>query len=189
MTQIDIQPLQWLEDHMVYSKDHPVRLVGGRLALDLVNTADWSADDQVVQEKIADFEDLEVWLRSLELETVEPPRSIAAFHALRRDLRAFIRSDGTFQSPHLRAALGSLRQAERYTDQSLTALATMSAISIMADPRERDRIKMCPGVDCGWLFIDETRNSRRTWCLMETCGNKAKAARHYEKVRRDRSKT
>lgn len=62
---------------------------------------------------------------------------------------------------------------------ALLERVTMSTLGILADPRERARIKLCPGADCGWIFFDETRNARRTWCMMETCGNRAKAARHY----------
>jgi predicted RNA-binding Zn ribbon-like protein len=35
---------------------------------------------------------------------------------------------------------------------------------------------------CGYLFIDTSRNHSRRWCSMETCGNRAKAQRHYEKI-------
>jgi predicted RNA-binding Zn ribbon-like protein len=33
------------------------------------------------------------------------------------------------------------------------------------------------------VFYDTTKNGRRRWCDMSTCGNRAKAARHREKVR------
>ncbi len=46
-------------------------------------------------------------------------------------------------------------------------------------PGEMDRIKECP--NCGWLFIDRTRNNRRTWCNMKTCGNTVKGKKYYEK--------
>jgi predicted RNA-binding Zn ribbon-like protein len=36
---------------------------------------------------------------------------------------------------------------------------------------------------CGWLFYDTSRNRTRQWCSMRGCGNRAKAKRHYEKVR------
>jgi len=39
-------------------------------------------------------------------------------------------------------------------------------------------IKQCGG--CTWLFIDTSKNHRRTWCSMATCGNRAKAQRHYQ---------
>ena len=40
-------------------------------------------------------------------------------------------------------------------------------------------VRWCPGQNCGWLFIDATKNHSRRWCSMETCGNRAKARRHY----------
>jgi predicted RNA-binding Zn ribbon-like protein len=36
---------------------------------------------------------------------------------------------------------------------------------------------------CGWLFVDESRAQRRRWCSMGDCGNRAKARRHYQRVR------
>ena len=47
------------------------------------------------------------------------------------------------------------------------------------------RVRECPGADgnCGWLFVDTTKNARRRWCSMEACGNRAKARRHYQRVR------
>jgi predicted RNA-binding Zn ribbon-like protein len=38
--------------------------------------------------------------------------------------------------------------------------------------------------DCAWLFIDETRNRSRRWCSMTSCGNRAKARRHYQRARK-----
>ena len=35
---------------------------------------------------------------------------------------------------------------------------------------------------CGYLFIDQTKNHSRRWCSMDSCGNRAKARRHYSKV-------
>lgn len=35
---------------------------------------------------------------------------------------------------------------------------------------------------CGWLFFDHSRNRSRRWCSMESCGNRAKAMRYYERV-------
>ncbi len=36
---------------------------------------------------------------------------------------------------------------------------------------------------CGYLFLDTSRNRSRRWCSMETCGNRAKAHRHFMKIR------
>ena len=38
------------------------------------------------------------------------------------------------------------------------------------------RLKTCGG--CGRLFLDASRNRSRRWCDMQSCGNRAKAARH-----------
>ena len=46
-----------------------------------------------------------------------------------------------------------------------------------------DRVRQCGDAECGWLFIDTSRNRSRRWCDMNDCGNRAKARRHYRRVR------
>lgn len=48
---------------------------------------------------------------------------------------------------------------------------------------ELDRVRVCAGATCNWLFLDRSRNRSRRWCDMATCGNRAKARRHYHRVR------
>jgi predicted RNA-binding Zn ribbon-like protein len=45
------------------------------------------------------------------------------------------------------------------------------------------RLRICAGKNCGWVFLDTSRNGRRRWCDMATCGNVAKARRHYSRKR------
>jgi predicted RNA-binding Zn ribbon-like protein len=45
------------------------------------------------------------------------------------------------------------------------------------------RVGECANPTCGWLFLDTSRNGRRRWCDMAHCGNRAKARRHYQKVK------
>lgn len=45
------------------------------------------------------------------------------------------------------------------------------------------RVNMCAGDNCGWLFLDTSRNRSRRWCDMRDCGNRAKARRHYRRSR------
>ena len=40
---------------------------------------------------------------------------------------------------------------------------------------------------CGWLFIDTSKNHSRRWCDINDCGNRAKARRHYQRVRKQRA--
>lgn len=37
---------------------------------------------------------------------------------------------------------------------------------------------------CGLLFIDTSRNHSRQWCSMDSCGNRAKAQRHYHRSKK-----
>lgn len=40
------------------------------------------------------------------------------------------------------------------------------------------RVKTCPGRDCGWKFVDKSKNRSRRWCDMGVCGNLAKTRRY-----------
>lgn len=47
----------------------------------------------------------------------------------------------------------------------------------------RWRVRVCADEQCGWLFLDMSRNRSRRWCAMEDSGNRAKARRHYRRTR------
>jgi predicted RNA-binding Zn ribbon-like protein len=47
---------------------------------------------------------------------------------------------------------------------------------------ELTRVRRCADSRCPRLFLDTTRNSRRRWCDMATCGNRAKAARFRDRL-------
>lgn len=42
-------------------------------------------------------------------------------------------------------------------------------------------VRQCASVTCAWLFVDKTKNHRRRWCDMKTCGNRYKARRYYQR--------
>ena len=48
---------------------------------------------------------------------------------------------------------------------------------------ELPRVRRCADGRCAHVFFDGTKNGRRRWCDMATCGNRAKAARHRQKLR------
>ncbi|WP_025413400.1 CGNR zinc finger domain-containing protein [Gemmatirosa kalamazoonensis] len=48
---------------------------------------------------------------------------------------------------------------------------------------ELARVRRCSDPRCPHVFIDTTKNGRRRWCDMATCGNRAKAARHRRRAR------
>jgi len=45
------------------------------------------------------------------------------------------------------------------------------------------RIRRCANEDCLWLFVDQSKTNNRRWCDMRSCGNRAKARRHYAKTK------
>src|SRR5258708_322194 len=47
----------------------------------------------------------------------------------------------------------------------------------------RRRIRQCANEKCLWLFLDESKSGTRRWCDMTSCGNRAKAQRHYSKIK------
>ena len=59
----------------------------------------------------------------------------------------------------------------------------LDAATLLGGP-DRDRLRICPGANCGGRFVDSSPAGRRRWCSMAVCGNRSKAAKH-----RDRSAT
>lgn len=57
-----------------------------------------------------------------------------------------------------------------------------SAGDLLLDAQGR-RIQQCANDECLWLFIDGSKNGTRRWCDMASCGNRAKARRHYSRIR------
>lgn len=169
---------------MGYAQGHPVRAVGGRLALDFLNTADWSVDGEVVHEKLQGPADGLVWMTAVGLAPLAMPEPFADLLTFRRAMRRVFLGDPLTAdgAPALDRALGT-KGAVPLVPRSLTEAVALSAAALLVDRRELRRLKCCPGDRCGWLFLDETRNQRRRWCCMATCGNRAKAERHYRRTR------
>lgn len=44
-------------------------------------------------------------------------------------------------------------------------------------------LRRCGGEQCGWLFLDRSRNGTRRWCDMKDCGTRAKVRRFRERQR------
>lgn len=56
-----------------------------------------------------------------------------------------------------------------------------SAADLLVDHERIERLHECAGDTCGWLFVDTSKNHSRRWCDMRSCGNSAKARRHYQR--------
>ena len=46
-----------------------------------------------------------------------------------------------------------------------------------------ERFRICDNETCRWVFFDASPTGRRRWCSMASCGNRAKARRHRERVK------
>src|SRR5439155_4438392 len=53
-----------------------------------------------------------------------------------------------------------------------------SAADLLTSGRALENIRQCQGDNCGWLFLDSSKNHSRCWCDMRDCGNRAKVRRH-----------
>jgi predicted RNA-binding Zn ribbon-like protein len=61
--------------------------------------------------------------------------------------------------------------------QILAPIALAAAELLTSDQLEQ--VRQCP--NCGWLFVDTSRNHSRRWCSMDFCGSKMKSRRQYER--------
>jgi predicted RNA-binding Zn ribbon-like protein len=186
------------------------RLVGGALCLDFANSVDWDsngAERPAYTDVLGTAADLEMWGRRLG--TVRSGehlgingRELAAARNLRHAVhRVFAAEAQPTKPPPEALALIRKNYAEAVTAAELRCkdgwrfewqpddprrvrfAVAVSAMHLLLSPLERARIRICPGNNCGWLFIDTS--GRRRWCSMEVCGSRAKMRRLYE--RRNRS--
>jgi len=61
---------------------------------------------------------------------------------------------------------------------SILAPVLWSAGDLLVGP-QLSKLRECSNDKCLWLFLDDSKNGTRRWCSMQSCGNRAKAHRHY----------
>ncbi|MEX1310411.1 MAG: ABATE domain-containing protein [Candidatus Sulfomarinibacteraceae bacterium] len=107
----------------------------------------------------------------------------------RRDL-AMINSTLRAALPNLELGVRGSGCCWRWSDASTASdriiwpVARSAADLLTSDTVEL--LRECAGEGCSWLFLDRSRNHRRKWCSMSSCGNRAKARRHYARTRSKR---
>jgi len=79
----------------------------------------------------------------------------------------------------VRSGEGYLLQDYADSPHGLVSLIVrqVAAIFTELDPA---LIKKCRNDKCVLFFYDTSKNRARTWCSMDMCGNRAKAAKHYQ---------
>ncbi|MBA3666654.1 MAG: CGNR zinc finger domain-containing protein [Sphingomonas sp.] len=58
-----------------------------------------------------------------------------------------------------------------------------SLADLLTTDAKRQRVKLCSSATCDWYFLDRSPRANRRWCDMTVCGNRAKARRHYARIR------
>jgi len=167
----------------------PRPLTGEPLALDLLNTR-WVAEGST-HDLLTDTDGLAVWLTANGLDGRFEVDATTLRHTLgaRDALRAAVDGapggteavDAVLGHGRIRATLTAEGPGERpeFADPAwgpawLAARGYLELLS--AAP---DRIRGCAHETCVLHFFDTSRNGTRRWCSMATCGNRAKASRHY----------
>lgn len=88
------------------------------------------------------------------------------------------------QAHHEMLIVNDHRELELLADESASNFSTLLAqlaydgAQLLASPQAAS-VKRCSNPECILLFLDTSRSKKRRWCNMDTCGNRAKAARHY----------
>lgn len=73
------------------------------------------------------------------------------------------------------------------TDNPIDTLRLALALAVLDATRlDRSRVRRCESEQCVLVFYDTSKNRSRRWCDMAACGNRAKAAAHYQRLRQSR---
>lgn len=92
--------------------------------------------------------------------------------------RGSARSAAATAPPGLGFVLGWPAAAQSL-EAPLWSVAWSAARLLASD--ELTRVRRCGGIDCGWFYVDRSRNGLRRWCEMETCGTLMKTRRRAER--------
>ena len=174
------------------------------LSLAFVNTRYWRGRARPT-ETLGDPGDLVIWWRvETGQEVAEPDAAtLRAAIALRECLHRHLAARAQGQSPavadiaalnaalaeaptrhvlawHLDGLAWEVKAAPSW--QTARAALLWSAADLLTGPR-RERVRECDNPDCRYLFLDASKAGTRRWCDMSSCGNRAKAHRHYQRRR------
>jgi predicted RNA-binding Zn ribbon-like protein len=83
---------------------------------------------------------------------------------------------------HTRGAFGWTFEDEPAVDRILWPVS-LSAAELLTSGH-LSRLRQCGGEECGWMFLDTSRNRSRRWCDMRDCGNRAKVRRFRDRRQR-----
>jgi predicted RNA-binding Zn ribbon-like protein len=118
---------------------------------------------------------IHVVLQSVAERTEPPEAALATLNAFLAESQVhgqIVRSNGAFEV-RFRPEDDMALPLWRLTDSAARLLLSS----------ERENVRECPGHECGWLFLDTTKNHSRRWCDSADCGNKARVRAYAERKR------
>ncbi len=118
---------------------------------------------------------IHVVMESVAHRTEPPVATLATLNAFLAESQVhnqIVRSNGGFEA-HFRPEDDMALPIWRLTD---------SAARLLLSP-DREYVRECPGHECGWLFLDTTKNHSRRWCDSADCGNKARVRAYAQRKR------
>jgi predicted RNA-binding Zn ribbon-like protein len=187
-----------------------LRIVGGNLALDFVNTCAGPRHGPADTEWLSSYEDFAAWSRQAGVghpsaapsETAPRPAAIAALArvlACRDDMHEIFLALGDGSAPpdlalrrlHL-AYVEALAQGHLAGGTEGCAWTWDPASDLLAPlwPIVAAAVELLthgttghikPCSACRFLFIDHSKNGSRRWCSMDDCGKAAKIARYLQR--------
>jgi len=176
---------------------HPRPLTGEPLALDLLNTQ-WMASGSPA-DLLATMEGTRAWLAAAGIGAAPAPETRRALITARQAIRDVLTAHGgtaalgrlnqVLGHGRLRLSVGPQARPEQTleVDDPAWHPAVMAAASLLELLKQApDRIRRCQHPACVLWFYDTTRNGTRRWCSTATCGNRAKAHRHYDRAKNPR---
>lgn len=168
----------------------PHRFSGGALALDVANSVVLRHLPERRVDRLADAPSLAALAEAASRHSAEreifgsleavSPDDAPDLVLLREAIDAYFRTrvegrdDAVLLADLLEKIAAALRSRPARGD--LIASTARSALGLLSGPAP-DRMKICG--NCGWLFLDRSKNRSRSWCDMAVCGNRRKASRHY----------
>jgi len=184
--------------------DKKFALLGNNLAIDFVNTqviqngelvdmlgvpADinhwaqqvgYSLTSDITIDDLAAVKILREGLKKLFLATIEGTKPSKDELVI---LNCYLEEHRTHQQLEINPETGELRLAVNHNKAHLSSLLANIAYegAQLLASTQVSYVKSCSNPECVLLFLDTSRTKRRRWCSMDTCGNRAKVAKHYRK--------
>ncbi|MEU0692399.1 CGNR zinc finger domain-containing protein [Streptomyces niveus] len=171
--------------------------VSGDPALDLAGTVGSRRDEPA--DSLATPADLERWVAECDELPGHVAADVRAFESARSLREAIYRlaHDRVLGRPFDRGSLEVVNDAAtgpaltvELSDAGLHLAGDLAAvlshvargaIALLADPHAS--LKECGRTGCTRIYLDRSRGARRTWCGMDECGNRVKAAAYRARRR------